>query len=131
MASFSSLLLPPVRFSCVNFDDARLSGVEFNTRARFNDSFSATGNFTYIRAHGLLNGLPPNIEGGIPPATSFVSLRYQPRTRFYIEGYQHRQTTESTFVVDLGDRRTGAARSRKHPKLLPAGEPRSRSNDSG
>ena len=55
----------------VNFDDARFNGVEFNSRARFTDQLSATGNFTYIRAHSFLNGLPPNVEGGIPPATGF------------------------------------------------------------
>ena len=90
-----------------------MNGIEFNTRARFNDGFSATGNFTYIRAHSLLNGLPPNIEGGIPPATGFVSLRYQPRSRFYLEGYSTmtgRQNRLSS--LDLSDRRTGAARSR-------------------
>lgn len=97
----------------VNFDDARLNGVEFNARARFNDQFSANGNFTYVRAHSLLNGLPPNIEGGLPPATAFVSLRYQPRSRFYIEGYSvmaGRQNRLSS--LDLADRRTGGARSR-------------------
>ncbi|HKG48636.1 MAG TPA: TonB-dependent receptor [Pyrinomonadaceae bacterium] len=97
----------------VNFDDARLNGVELNGRARFTDQISSTANFTYIRAHSLFNGLPPNIEGGIPPATGFVSLRYQPRSRFYIEGYSTmagRQNRLSS--LDLGDRRTGAARSR-------------------
>ena len=97
----------------VNFDDARFNGVEFNTRGRINDQWSGTGNFTYIRAHSLFNGLPPNVEGGIPPATGFVSLRYQPRSRFYVEGYSTmaaRQNRLST--LDLGDRRTGAARSR-------------------
>jgi hemoglobin/transferrin/lactoferrin receptor protein len=97
----------------VNFDDARMNGVELNGRVRFNDQFSSTGNFTYIRAHSLLNGLPPNVEGGIPPATAFVSLRYQPRSRLYIEGYSTvtgRQNRLSS--LDLGDRRTGAARSR-------------------
>ena len=99
----------------VNFDDARFNGVEFNSRARFTDQFSGTANFTYIRAHSLLNGLPPNIEGGIPPATGFVSLRYQPRSRFYFEGYSTmaaRQNRLST--LDLSDRRTGAARSRSN-----------------
>jgi len=97
----------------VNFDDARLNGVELNGRVRFNDQISSNANFTYIRAHSLLNGLPPNIEGGIPPATAFVSLRYQPRSRFYIEGYSTmtgRQNRLSS--LDLADRRTGAARSR-------------------
>jgi len=97
----------------VNFDDARFNGVEFNGRARFTDQWSANANFTYIRAHSLLNGLPPNIEGGIPPATAFVSLRYQPRSRFYVEGYSTmtgRQNRLSS--LDLSDRRTGGARSR-------------------
>lgn len=97
----------------VNFDDARFNGVEMNAEARLSKDFSATGNFTYIRAHSLFNGLPPNIEGGVPPATAFVSLRYQPRSRFYIEGYSTlagRQNRLSS--LDLGDRRTGAARSR-------------------
>lgn len=97
----------------VNFDDARFNGVELNGRARFTDQISGTGNFTYIRAHSLLNGLPPNVEGGVPPATAFVSLRYQPRSRFYIEGYSTmagRQNRLSS--LDLADRRTGGARSR-------------------
>jgi outer membrane receptor protein involved in Fe transport len=97
----------------VNYDNARLNGVEFNTQARLSDDFSANGNFTYIRAYSLLNGLPPNIEGGIPPATGFVSLRYQPSSRFYLEGYSvlaGRQRRLSS--LDLTDRRTGAARSR-------------------
>lgn len=97
----------------VNFDDARFNGVEFNTAARFNDQFSGNGNFTYIRAYSLLNGQPPNIEGGTPAATGFVSLRYQPRSRFYLEAYSAlagRQRRLSS--LDLLDRRTGAARSR-------------------
>jgi outer membrane receptor protein involved in Fe transport len=97
----------------VNFDDARVNGVEFNGRARFTEKLSGTANFTYVRAYSLLNGLPPNIEGGIPPATTFVSLRYQPQARFYIEGYSTmagRQNRLSS--LDLTDRRTGAARSR-------------------
>ena len=61
----------------------------------------------------MLNGLPPNIEGGVPPATTFLSLRFQPRPRFYVEGYSTiaaRQNRLSS--LDLTDRRTGAARSR-------------------
>ncbi|HVF21607.1 MAG TPA: TonB-dependent receptor [Pyrinomonadaceae bacterium] len=97
----------------VNFDDARMNGIEADARVRFNEQFSGTANFTYIRAHSLLNGLPPNMEGGIPPATAFVSLRYQPRSRFYVEGYSTmtgRQNRLSS--LDLADRRTGGARSR-------------------
>lgn len=97
----------------VNFDDARFNGVELDGRARFNDQWSSTANFTYIRAHSLLNGLPPNVEGGIPPATGFVSIRYQPHRRFHVEGYTiltGRQNRLSS--LDLNDRRTGGGRSR-------------------
>lgn len=97
----------------VNFDDARFTGVELTGRALFTDKWSANANFTYIRAYSLLDGLPPNVEGGIPPATGFVSLRYQPRSRFHVEGYSTlagRQNRLST--LDLTDRRTGGARSR-------------------
>ncbi|MGH9874193.1 MAG: TonB-dependent receptor [Pyrinomonadaceae bacterium] len=97
----------------VNYDAARINGVEFNSRARFSDQFSAKANLTYVRAYSLLNGLPPNIEGGIPNPAGNFSLRYQPRSRFYIEGYSTvaaRQRRLSS--LDLSDRRTGAARSR-------------------
>ena len=97
----------------VNFDDARLSGIEFSSRATFTDKISGTANFTYVRAYSLLNGLPPNIEGGVPPATAFVSLRYQPHRRFYIEGYSTLAARQNRLSsLDLTDRRTGAARSR-------------------
>jgi len=98
----------------VNFDDARFNGLEFHTAARLSKQFTANANFTYIRAASLLNGLPPNVEGGIPPATGFVSLRFQPRASFYLEGYSTlagRQRRLSS--LDLADRRTGAARSRE------------------
>jgi outer membrane receptor protein involved in Fe transport len=99
----------------VNYDDARFNGVEFAADARLSSGFTARGNFTYVRAHSLLDGRPPNVEGGVPPATGFVSLRYQPRStsRFYVEPYAvlaARQTRLSS--LDLADRRTGAARSR-------------------
>ena len=99
----------------VNYDDARFNGVEFSGDARLSDDFTANANFTYIRAYSLLDGLPPNIEGGVPPATAFLSLRYQPRgsSRYYIEAYSTlagRQRRLST--LDLSDRRTGAPRTR-------------------
>jgi len=97
----------------VNYDAARINGLEFNTHGRLSDQFTAKANFTYIRAYSLLNGLPPNIEGGIPNPAAFLSLRYQPRGRFYLEAYSTltgRQRRLSS--LDLSDRRTGAARSR-------------------
>jgi hemoglobin/transferrin/lactoferrin receptor protein len=97
----------------VNYDAARINGVEFNSRARLSDQFSAKANLTYIRGYSLLNGLPPNIEGGIPNPAGNFSLRYQPRSRFYIEGYSTAATRQRRLSsLDLSDRRTGAARSR-------------------
>ena len=97
----------------VNYDDARFNGVEANAEAQLSKQFSANANFTYIRAHSLLNGLPPNIEGGTPPAMTFLSLRYQPRSRFYVEAYSTLAARQNRLSsLDLLDRRTGAARSR-------------------
>ena len=97
----------------VNYDAARFNGLEFNTQGRLSAQFTAKANFTYIRAYSLLNGLPPNIEGGVPNPAGFLSLRYQPHSRFYLEAYSTltgRQRRLSS--LDLSDRRTGAARSR-------------------
>ncbi len=119
----------------VNYDDARFNGVEFNTDARLGRDFTASGNFTYIRAHSLLNGLPPNVEGGVPPATGFVSLRYQPRSssRFYVEPYAilaARQNRLSS--LDLADRRTGRGPlAHADSELLPPRRMRARRDDSG
>ncbi|MBD0325901.1 MAG: hypothetical protein ICV68_05690, partial [Pyrinomonadaceae bacterium] len=67
------------------------------------------------RAHSLLNGLPPNVEGGVPPANGFVSLRYQPAnsSRFYVEPYATLAARQNRLSsLDLSDRRTGAPLSR-------------------
>jgi hemoglobin/transferrin/lactoferrin receptor protein len=97
----------------VNFDDARINGLEFHTQAKFNDKFSAKANFTYLRAHSLLNGLPPNLEGGMPNPAGFVSLKYQPRSNFHVEAYSTITAVQRRLSsLDLLDRRTGAARSR-------------------
>jgi hemoglobin/transferrin/lactoferrin receptor protein len=97
----------------VNYDAARFNGIEFNSRARLNDQFSAKANLTYIRAHSLLNGLPPNVEGGVPNGQGNISVRYQPRSRFYLEAYSTIAAVQRRLSsLDLADRRTGAARSR-------------------
>jgi hemoglobin/transferrin/lactoferrin receptor protein len=99
----------------VNYDDARFNGLEFETEGRLGRGFTATANFTYIRAYSLLNGLPPNVEGGVPNPGGFVSLRYQPASarRFFVEAYSTLAAKQRRLSsLDLADRRTGAARSR-------------------
>ena len=97
-----------------NYTDARLSGFEYELEARLSSRWAFGGNFTYIHAKDKATGLPPNIEGGTPPPTGFLRLRYQPPAkRFWIEAYStlaYRQDRLSS--LDLSDRRTGATRSR-------------------
>ena len=97
----------------VNFDDARFNGVELSAQAILSRQFSVNGNFTAITARSLFNGAPPNIEGGVPPPTAFLSLRYQPRSTFYLEAYSTIAGNQDRLsTLDISDRRTGAARSR-------------------
>jgi len=97
----------------VNFDDARFNGLELNAQALINPQFSLNGNFTYIKATSLFNNQPPNIEGGVPPPTGFLSFRYQPRSSFWVEAYSTIAGSQDRLsTLDLADRRTGAARSR-------------------
>ncbi len=95
-----------------NFSSARLWGVEYETEARLRHDLVFKGNFTYIHAADKVTGLPPNIEGGTPPPTGFVSLRYN-RSRFWLEAYSTLAARQDRLSsLDLSDRRTGAARSR-------------------
>lgn len=110
---FVALSTNPV-LARVNYSDARIQGVEFSMKVRFNRNWSFNSNFTGIRAEDRANGLPPNIEGGTPPPVGFLSLRYTGSSnRWWIEGYSTlaaRQNRLST--LDLGDRRTGGTRTR-------------------
>jgi outer membrane receptor protein involved in Fe transport len=66
----------------------------------------------YIRAEDDF-GFAPNIEGGTPPATANLRLRYErPGSRWWAEAYStlaDRQNRLSS--LDISDRRTGAKRS--------------------
>ncbi|HEX8651783.1 MAG TPA: TonB-dependent receptor [Pyrinomonadaceae bacterium] len=97
-----------------NFTNARLWGLEYDLEARINRNWVFNGNFTYIRAEDKATGMPPNIEGGTPPPTAFLSLRYAPTSkRYWVEGYSTLAARQSRLSsLDLSDRRTGAARSR-------------------
>jgi hemoglobin/transferrin/lactoferrin receptor protein len=89
-----------------NFTSAKLFGVEYELETRIARDFQFRGNFTYIRAEDKDTGLPPNIEGGTPPPTGFLSLKYAPAgKKFWVEGYTtiaDRQSRLSS--LDLSDR---------------------------
>ncbi|HEX8734276.1 MAG TPA: TonB-dependent receptor [Pyrinomonadaceae bacterium] len=97
-----------------NYTGARIYGFEWETEARLTKELKFTGNYTYIHAKDKLTGLPPNIEGGTPPPTGFVSFRYEPLGKpFWLEFYSTIADKQDRLSsLDLGDRRTGAARTR-------------------
>lgn len=95
-----------------NFTAAKLYGFEYEAEGRITNEISARGNFTYVHSADKDTGLPPNIEGGTPPPTAFLSLRYT-RSRFWIEAYSTIAAEQDRLSsLDLSDRRTGATRTR-------------------
>jgi len=97
-----------------NFTSAKIYGVESEVEARITRELLFKGNYTYIRAADKATGLPPNIEGGTPPPTGFLSLKYSPAgKKFWVEGYTTLAAKQDRLSsLDLSDRRTGAPRSR-------------------
>jgi hemoglobin/transferrin/lactoferrin receptor protein len=97
-----------------NFDNARIWGLEHTADARLGRDLSLRTAFTYLRATDTGTGLPPNIEGGTPAPQGWVSFRYtRPGRRWWTEPYlQLAWAQPHLSSLDLGDRRTGAARSR-------------------
>ena len=97
-----------------NFTSARIFGFEYEAEARLTGELKFQGNFTYIRAEDKKSGLPPNIEGGTPPPTGFLSFRYDPAGKpFWLEFYSTLAAKQDRLsTLDLSDRRTGATRSR-------------------
>src|SRR5882724_2790725 len=114
-AVFVPLSTAPVLIRA-NFTDARIWGVEHTLNIPFSRDWTFAENFTYIRAKDKANGLPPNIEGGTPPAMGFLRLRYEPSgKKYWVEGYSTLAGRQSRLSsLDLGDRRTGATRSRNN-----------------
>ena len=97
-----------------NFDRARVWGFEHTGFVTLADPLSLHTVVTYLRAKDATTDLPPNIEGGTPGPEAYLLVRWQrPQSRWWVEPYVHavaRQTHLSS--LDLGDRRTGAGRTR-------------------
>jgi len=95
-----------------NFTDAKIWGVEYEMQAKLTDRLTLKGNYTYIKAEDKATGVPPNIEGGTPPPTAFLSLRHN-WSRVWVEAYATFADRQDRFSSgDIADRRTGAGRSR-------------------
>jgi hemoglobin/transferrin/lactoferrin receptor protein len=95
-----------------NYSDAKLYGFEYELDVNITSYLKFRGNYTYVKSEDKINSLPPNIEGGVPPPTGFVSFKFT-QPKFWIEAYSTvaaRQNRLSS--LDISDRRTGATRSR-------------------
>jgi hemoglobin/transferrin/lactoferrin receptor protein len=98
-----------------NFDEARIRGLEATLGADLGASFTLGGNLTWLHAEDRATGLPPNIEGGTPAPDGWLRVRWAPQggRRFWVEPYLHAAARQDRLSsLDLGDRRTGAPRSR-------------------
>ena len=112
-AVFVSLTSTPVLVRA-NFDRARLWGIEHTGQFAIAEPLALHTVFTFLRAKDLDTQLPPNIEGGTPAPEAYVLARWhRPRSSWWVEPYLH-AAWEQTHLssLDLGDRRTGASRSR-------------------
>lgn len=96
-----------------NVGAVRIWGVEAEWQGRLSSSLTANANFYYLRGADKQTGGPPDLEGGLPPASGFLSLRWQPsRRRFWIEGYSNLAGKQDRLSsLDLADQRIGALRT--------------------
>lgn len=97
-----------------NFGKVRILGLEHSFQARLDERWRLDIAATWLRASERPGGLPPNVEGGTPPPDAWLRLLFAPPgKRYWIESSLHavdRLTRLSSLA--LGDRRSGAARSR-------------------
>jgi hemoglobin/transferrin/lactoferrin receptor protein len=97
-----------------NFDNARIWGLEAAGEAKLLRSVTLSFSYTYTRARDLETDLPPNIEGGTPAPTANIMVQYAHRNgRWWVQPYlQIAADQPHLSSLDLGDRRTGAERTR-------------------
>lgn len=112
-AVFVGLSTSPVLVRA-NYTAARIFGFEYEAEAKITKEIKFTGNYTFIRAEDKVTKLPPNIEGGTPPPTAFLSFKFEPIGKpFWLELYSTLAAKQDRLsTLDLSDRRTGATRSR-------------------
>lgn len=112
-AVYTALANTPV-FVRANAGRLRLRGIETSTRIRLTRSLTATAHGFYVRGIDLETGLPPGLENGIPPATGFASLRWEPLDRkFWVESYSSIAGAQARLSDnDLQQARIGGIRTR-------------------
>lgn len=101
----------------VNTGDVRFSGVDASVKFAVTPDISIRAHGFYLRSRDRNATTPlqaPDFEGGLPPTTGFLSVKYQPRgARYWIETYSTMATEQDRLSsVDIDDQRQGASRSR-------------------
>jgi hemoglobin/transferrin/lactoferrin receptor protein len=98
----------------VNFDNARIIGVEHTFDWRPTPHWLAGTTFTYLHAKDTRTGLPPNIEGGTPAPEAYIHANYTASNgRWWAGTYLHAAAAQDRLsTLDLDDRRTGGGRTR-------------------
>jgi outer membrane receptor protein involved in Fe transport len=96
-----------------NVGQVRIWGIETVWEAQLSDAWHAGANFYYLRGKDKQTGGPPDIEGGLPPASGFASLRWQPPgKRYWLEGYSNLVGLQDRLSsLEVADQRIGASRS--------------------
>lgn len=97
----------------VNFDNARIVGIEHTLDWRPHPRWMAGTAFTYLHAKDTRTGLPPNTEGGTPAPDAWLHLNYTSSSgRWWAGTYVHAAAKHDRLsTLDLDDRRTGGGRS--------------------
>ena len=97
-----------------NLGRVRVRGLETSVQAQVTEAVFARAYFSYLRGVDVQRGGPPEVEGGLPPANGYLSVRWQPGSRpFWIETYSHLAWRQSRLSsLELSDQRIGAMRSR-------------------
>lgn len=112
-AVFTPVSNNPV-FVRTNAARVRLRGVEGSVSMRLRRDLSANANMFYVRGTDLRTGAPPSLENGIPPATGFAGVKWEPiGSRGWIEVYSSFAAPQGRFSDnDISQARIGGLRTR-------------------
>jgi outer membrane receptor protein involved in Fe transport len=113
-AVFTALSNTPVLVRA-NAGRVRFRGAEASVWLHLAPDLTLTANGFYLRASDLDTGRPPALEGGIPPATGFLSLQWEPTgRRFWLEGFSTLALAQKRLSdEDFEEARIGGIRDRE------------------
>lgn len=112
-AVFTALSNSPV-FVRANAGRLRLRGAEMQLNLKLTEELAVNANGFLIRGTDLERGVAPSLENGIPPATGFAGIRWEPfGKRFWVEAYSNFADAQRRFSDnDFQQARIGGIRTR-------------------